>query len=730
MLNNSYIIQIKNNNLISKSSSGGMFAELAKYILARNGIVFGCAMERLEEGFDVKHIYIEKEEDLYKLQGSKYVQSNLGKTIKQAKEFLEQGRFVLFSGTPCQIAGLKAYLRKDYDNLLTVDLSCTGTPSQKLFNDFIKFLENKYKKKIIKFEFRNKEKLGWACGNALITLENGEQKILHNNVTSFLYFFMNGISEQERCYTCKYAGLERISDITIADAWGIEQEYPELLKTKLDKNKGISLVLINTEKGENFFEKLQDNVIYNRVNINLLKKYNHPLRHPSIKNVMRDKYLEEYKKYGYVGLDNFFKKNLGWKYYYKILQNHTPKFIKNFIKLFVKKQPQKFDSVISTWAHLKNYGAILTGYALKKTINNLGYSAKLLKFADDDKSIAKPFNDKYCIYTEKMYLAPTDMSKLSEITNTYIVGSDNQFNLNTNHKYIYLPLAFYLPKEMKKVSISTSMSLEEIAAPEIEISTMKTLLKRFDYLSVREYNGVDIMKETFDCKADWVIDPVFYLDKQEYIDLAQESKVEAKDKILTYVLYPTEDTNKILDDVKNKYGNNIIDFAGNEVSVKSIENKHISVENWLKAIIDSKIIVTDSFHCVCFALIFNKPFVCIKNTHGFIRFKSLFKMFDLHDNVTESSKKIIYNENYNYDKIQNIIEEKSDFVKNKLVQILTEPKVITKEQEEAEIELKKIPKKELYVNFWYKENKLFYYAIIVPFVKPIKKLIRESKCKK
>ena len=111
MKNESFVIQSINDNFIQKSSSGGMFAELAKYVLSQNGVVFGCMMERVEEGFDVKHIYIENENDLYKLQGSKYVQSRIGNTFNQAKEFLEQGRLVLYSGTPCQIAGLKAILK-------------------------------------------------------------------------------------------------------------------------------------------------------------------------------------------------------------------------------------------------------------------------------------------------------------------------------------------------------------------------------------------------------------------------------------------------------------------------------------------------------------------------------------------------------------------------------------------------------------------------------------------
>ena len=139
--NNKYfIVQSNTKAICAKSSSGGMFAELAKYVLSQNGVVFGCAMERVQDGFEVKHIYIEAENDLYKLQGSKYVQSNLGNTIKQAKEFLDCGRLVLFSGTPCQIAWLKAFLKRDYENLITVDLSCTGTPSLKIFNDYIKFL--------------------------------------------------------------------------------------------------------------------------------------------------------------------------------------------------------------------------------------------------------------------------------------------------------------------------------------------------------------------------------------------------------------------------------------------------------------------------------------------------------------------------------------------------------------------------------------------------------------
>ena len=194
MQNNSYIVQSKNNNLITKSSSGGMFAELAKHVLSKKGVVFGCAMERVEKGFEVKHIYIEKEEDLFKLQGSKYVQSSLGNTIKQAKKFLEQGRLVLFSGTPCQIAGLKAHLKQDYNNLLTVDLSCEGTPSLKTFNDYINYLEkNVIRNKIIDFRFRSKKHFNWStAGFVAIYEQNGrrKEKILPRNLSSYFTYFL------------------------------------------------------------------------------------------------------------------------------------------------------------------------------------------------------------------------------------------------------------------------------------------------------------------------------------------------------------------------------------------------------------------------------------------------------------------------------------------------------------------------------------------------------------
>ena len=727
MKNKSFVIQSKNDKLIQKSSSGGMFAELAYYVLSQNGIVFGCTMERIEEGFDVKHIYIDNEKDLYKLQGSKYVQSRIGNTFKQAKEFIEQGRLVLYSGTPCQIAGLKAFLKHDFNNLLTVDLSCTGTPSLKLFNDYVKFLENKFKKKIINFEFRNKEKMGWACGNALITFKNGKQKIIYNNVSSYMNLFINKKIQDAKCQNCKYIGLNRVSDITIADAWGIEIEYPELLKNKFDKNKGISLVLINSEKVDNIFNLIQNNIIYEKININRLTKYNNPLQTQQLKGI-ETKYINEWEINGYQGLNNLFINELGWKYYYYNLKNHTPKFIKNIIKLFMKRN-KKVDCLLMTWFWNNNYGSILAAYALHKVVKNLGYTSKCI-FNIIPLGYAKFFKKHFQL--TNFCLNNKDFKNLNKISNTFIVGSDNQINYICERKNISRNLFNFTESSKKRIMISGSIGeWDGSTKTEEEHSYIKQLLGRFDYLSTREEHGKEVFKKVYNCESDWINDPVFYLEKEDYLNLIKEVKENYSNKIMQYILYPTKETQSIVEHFKEKTNKEIIKFDGNE-NVKCFSRyKGKLVENWLSAIINSDLIITDSFHCVAFSLIFNKPFVCIKNTHATVRFTSLFKRLGINiqliENIEDLEKvSLDYDKKQVNDQLSNIRE----FALSKIEEALLKPKVLTNEQIEEEKEFKKLNKKFIENSTpWYKRNKLFYFGIIIPFVIPFLKLKRDI-CRK
>lgn len=726
MKNNSFIIQSKNNNLIKKSSSGGMFAELAKFVLSQKGVVFGCAMERVEDGFDVKHIYIENEKDLYKLQGSKYVQSRIGNTIKEAKEFLDKGRFVLYSGTPCQIAGLKAYLKQDYDNLLTVDLSCEGTPPLKIFNAYIRFLETKViKAKIIDFKFRSKKHFGWSTSGFVAIYKKGnkiKEKILPQNLSSYFSYFLSGSILQERCFSCKFTGLKRQSDITIADAWGIDREYPELIKKNFNKNRGISLVLINSTKGNTIFEKLKLNLISSEIDINRLRKYNHPFRHPSIKPINKEAIIKIYKNDGYKGVESKFKHDLGNKYYYFVLKNHTPQFIKNIIKFF---KPKQEDFLLMTLYCLSNYGSLLTAFALYKTLTNLGYKGRLINYGNFG-GFGKAFIRKYLLLTKRC-LNKDDFSKLNDITNTFILGADNLINLAVSElDWVSRNLFNFVSNDKKRLMISGSIGeWDGTTQNKQEHNYIKYLLDKFNSVSTREEHGKDVFENVFGVNADWVNDPVFYLQKDDFVELTRNIKEDYSNKIMQYVLYPTSETKKIVEYTKKNMGLDTIKFDGND-NVKYFSNsKNKSVENWLKAILESKLVITDSFHCVAFCLIFNKDFVCIKNTHATVRFLSLFKRLGIQIPLIETVKDLQSADlSYNKDVVNKSLNDIREFALAKIQEYLLKPnKIIIPNPAMEEYNRAFIKNNEV----WYKKNRLFYFGIIVPFVIPIKRLWADIK---
>lgn len=726
MKNNSFIIQSKNNNLIKKSSSGGMFAELAKFVLSKNGVVFGCSMERVEDGFDVKHIYIENEKDLYKLQGSKYVQSRIGNTIKEAKEFLDKGRFVLYSGTPCQIAGLKAYLKQDYDNLLTVDLSCEGTPPLAIFNDYIRFLETEVlKTKIIDFKFRSKKHFGWSTSGFVAIYKKGnkiKEKILPQNLSSYFSYFLSGSILQERCFSCKFTGLKRQSDITIADAWGIDREYPELIKKNFNKNRGISLVLINSTKGNTIFEKLKLNLISSEIDINRLRKYNHPFRHPSIKPINKEAIIKIYKNDGYKGVESKFKHDLGNKYYYFVLKNHTPQFIKNIIKFF---KPKQEDFLLMTLYCLSNYGSLLTAFALYKTLTNLGYKGRLINYGNFG-GFGKAFIRKYLPLTKRC-LNKDDFSKLNDITNTFILGADNLINLAVSElDWVSRNLFNFVSNDKKRLMISGSIGeWDGTTQNKQEHNYIKYLLDKFNSVSTREEHGKDVFENVFGVNADWVNDPVFYLQKDDFVELTRNIKEDYSNKIMQYVLYPTSETKKIVEYTKKNMGLDTIKFDGND-NVKYFSNsKNKSVENWLKAILESKLVITDSFHCVAFCLIFNKDFVCIKNTHATVRFLSLFKRLGIQILLIETVKDLQSADlSYNKDVVNKSLNDIREFALAKIQEYLLKPnKIIIPNPAMEEYNRAFIKNNEV----WYKKNRLFYFGIIVPFVIPIKRLWADIK---
>ena len=255
-----YAAKHKNEQVRLASSSGGIFTLLAEKIIDEGGVVFGV---RFNNNWDVVHDYTETMEGLAVFRGSKYVQSYMGDCYLKAKSFLEQGRKVMFTGTPCQIAGLKNFLRKDYDNLLTVDVVCHGVPSPKVWQVYLDEIARKggknsvlshpivEKTEINHIDFRSKS-IGWKKFSFVLTLSkataDGEKNtVLLSSIFTenpYMNAFLSNLSLRPSCYDCPAKSGKSGSDITIADFWGIEDVLPEF-----DDDKGISLVLSYSEKG-------------------------------------------------------------------------------------------------------------------------------------------------------------------------------------------------------------------------------------------------------------------------------------------------------------------------------------------------------------------------------------------------------------------------------------------------------------------------------------------------
>lgn len=248
-----------------ESSSGGIFTLVAEQIIARGGVVFGA---RFDDDFNVVHAYVETREELRVLRGSKYLQSRIGETYKEVKKFLGQGKKVLFSGTPCQVAGVKSFLGSTYENLFTIDIICHGVPSPKVWQKYIEYREEVAGSKSRKIAFRRKNE-GWKIYSLSFTFQNGKEYIQPYNRDLYMRVFLEDICLRPSCYNCQFKTLNRESDITLADFWGIQK-----ICLEMDDDKGASLIFVNSEMGQEMFKNIMETITFKEVNINEAVFYN------------------------------------------------------------------------------------------------------------------------------------------------------------------------------------------------------------------------------------------------------------------------------------------------------------------------------------------------------------------------------------------------------------------------------------------------------------------------
>ena len=269
------------------SSSGGIFYLLAEYVISQKGVVFGA---KFDEEFNVKHSYAQTMEEIYGFMGSKYTQSTIGDSYLRVKQFLTEGKLVLFTGTPCQIGGLKSFLNKEYDNLICQDLICHGVPSPKVWQKYISFQQNDKNQKIQKVSFRNKNS-SWKTYSLYLEFSNGNTFTEKFSANLYMQSFLRDVCLRTSCYNCSFKSKSRDADLTLADFWGIQHIMPDM-----DDDKGTSLVLLHTQKGMDVFENMHQHLKFAEVDLDSAIKYNPSMIKSANKNPVREKFLSEIQK--------------------------------------------------------------------------------------------------------------------------------------------------------------------------------------------------------------------------------------------------------------------------------------------------------------------------------------------------------------------------------------------------------------------------------------------------
>lgn len=576
------------------SASGGMFTVLAEAVFKKGGVVCGAAYN---EEFKVEHIMIESPEEMYRLRSSKYVQSDCNDIYKKVSDRLKKKQAVLFSGCPCQIAALYSYLGKDDENLLTVDLICHGVPSPKVFKKYLKEMYLDKGKEIEKIDFRDKDVFTWST-EMNIYFKDGSRHVERCGRDPYYRAFLPCLSMRPACPECKYTTLPRQADISIGDFWGIGKYNPEL-----NDKKGTSLVLVNSKKGQQIFKE-QKGIMKSlqEMDINSARPRNYTIDHPFRKHPHRDRFFKLVDKYP-------FDKAVEYS-----LSNH-------------------YDvGLVGLWFG-ENYGSMVTYYALYNILNDMGLTTLFI-----DNPLARP-DEMYKTSPRKFASEYADISvrrdlghlrQLNEFCDTFMVGSDQLWNYELSRRYGQMYFLSFVDDDKKKIAYGTSFGKNGYTGPDGQKTLTSENLKRFDYISVREPFGIDLCRDLFGVDAVKVMDPVFLCDVKVYDKIAEESELTKEyDYILAYILDPTQEKRNALREIarlqnkpvyvildnprhlwKENYGK--LGLTNEDSNIKVLDT--VDVKEWIWYIKHSSFVATDSFHGVCFSMIYKKKFVNFANT--------------------------------------------------------------------------------------------------------------------
>lgn len=284
----------KDNMIRINSTSGGIVSALSEMILSEGGYIVGAYYR---DDFTVAHMIGRNLDDIEKLRQSKYLQSDMGVIYKEIKSALSEGKKVLFCGTPCHNAALRNYIKDNPSNLYQVDFICRGVISPGVFTEYLKYLEKKYRSKVRKIQFKNKD-FGWNRFSTKVWFKNGKEYIKDRYHDPYMLSYLRySVSLRPSCYNCNFKGTERFADLTVGDFWGIGKK-----DTSLDEDKGTSLVMINSVKGQELFNKLGDKILKKECTIDDIPGGNMCLSMSPKKGAFRNLFFKDLgkKSFGYI----------------------------------------------------------------------------------------------------------------------------------------------------------------------------------------------------------------------------------------------------------------------------------------------------------------------------------------------------------------------------------------------------------------------------------------------
>ncbi len=609
--NNECYAAMAPNNIRQKSSSGGMFSLLASRTLKKGGCVCGAVYD---EQFNVRHIITDKVADIEKMRGSKYVQSDISDMFPKIKAILDSGRQVMFTGCSCQVAGLYSYLGNNPENLLTMSFVCAGVPSPAVYRKHLEAITPEGAE-ITNLSFRDKTKFGWNTGiSANFSNETKYSRFAGSD--PYMNAFLSGAIVRSSCHNCSFKD-DLYSDIEVGDFWGIANTVD------FDDGLGTSYVSLNSKKGE---EAMRD-CFLNLVKMARLPKrnaifgnprINSPLPLPAYKNSFLHNYIE------------------------------TTNLEKTFEKTF---NETHFDAVLVLWWSA-NYGNALTNYALYKILENMN-----LKLVALDNLVIAPtgffadFAKKHYTLSSN-YFPQGSYNYISNCSDNFIVGSDQvwnaEFSIMLGHNG-YFQLKF-LPDGKNMISYGSSFGQAANVVEQRYYVYYKKLYDRFNHVSLREKNGADAMKTVFGIDAEYVLDPVFLLTKNEYGELSQNVVLPEKfPYILTYIINPTPQKMEFLEKLKEQMGMEIINiFDAEPVRTEQnmgaftigISKPALSPEEFVEYFKNAEYVVTDSYHGTCFSVIFEKKFTAFVNRQS-DRFRTFLEFEELKNRILDTVPKEI-----------------------------------------------------------------------------------------